>query len=65
VYILKTNTIRLECDIISGSYVDNTLNHTLHEFGIYVKPDKMTVTPHNLIYLAINCDGIGTLSIHS
>jgi len=57
-------TIRLECKIISGSYVDNTPNHTLHEFGINVPPGyKMTVTQHNLIYLPINCDEISTLSI--
>jgi len=38
--------------------------HTLHEFGINVPPGyKMTVTPHNLIYLPINCDEISTLSI--
>jgi len=64
VNILKINTIRLECDIISGSYVDSTPNHTLHEFGINVPPGyKMTVTPHNLIYLPINCDEISTSSI--
>jgi len=38
VNILKINTISLECNIISGSYVDNTPNHTLHEFGINVPP---------------------------
>jgi len=49
VNILKINTIRLECDIISGSYVDNTPNHTLHEFSINVPPGyKMTVTQPNL-----------------
>jgi len=54
----------LECNTISGSYVDNTPNHTLHEFGINVPPGyKMTVTLHNLNYLPINCDEISTLSI--
>jgi len=47
--MLKINTIRLECNIISGSYVDNTPNHTLYDFGINVPPGyRMTVTPHNL-----------------
>jgi len=63
VNILKINTIRLEYNIISGSYVDNTPNHTLHEFCINVPPGyKVTVTPHHLIYLPINCDEISTLS---
>jgi len=64
VNIFKINTIRLECNMISGLYVDNTPNHTLHEFVINVPPKyKMTVTPHNLIYLPINYDEISTLSI--
>jgi len=65
VNILKINTIRLECNIISGSYVDNTPNHTLYEFGINVSARyKIIVTPLNLIYLPINCDEIRPLSIH-
>jgi len=64
VNILKINTIRLECNIIFGSYVDNTPTHTLHEFGINDLPGyKIPVTPHNLIYFPINCDEISTLSI--
>jgi len=60
--ILKINTIRLECNMISGLYVDNTPNHTLHEFVINVPPGyEMTGTPHNLIYLPINCDEISYL----
>jgi len=51
VNILKTNTIRLECNIISGSYVDNIPSHKIHELGINVPPGyKMTVTSHNLLY---------------
>jgi len=62
VNILRINTICLEYNTISGSYVDNTPNHTLHEFGINVPPGyKMTVTPHNLIYLPINCDEMHTI----
>lgn len=62
--ILKFNIKRLECNIISGSYIDNTPSHILQEFGINVPPGyKMTVTPHNLIYFPINYDEISTLSI--
>jgi len=39
VNILKINTIRLKCNISSGSNVV-----------------KMTLTPHNLMWLPINCD---------
>jgi len=64
--ILKVSTIRLECYIISCSYVDNTPNHTLHEFGINVPPGyKMTVTLHIIINLSINCDEIKVKHIYT
>jgi len=63
VNILKSNAIRLQFNIIRGSYVGRTPNHTVHEFGVNVPPEyKMTVTSHNLIYLPINCT-LSTLSI--
>jgi len=47
--LLQINTIRLECNIVSGSYVDNTPNHMLHESCINIPHGyEMTVTPHNL-----------------
>lgn len=62
--ILKINSIRLECNIISGSYVGNKPNHVLHEFGINVPPGyKMNITPRNLIYLPVNCREISTLEV--
>lgn len=64
VNILKINSIRLECNIISGSYVGNKPNHVLHEFGINVPPGyKMNITPRNLIYLPVNTREISTLQI--
>jgi len=65
VNILKINTIRLVCNIVSGSYIDSRQDHSLYEFGINVPPGyKMNITPHNLIYLPVNTREISTLSIH-
>lgn len=64
VNIMKINTIRIECNIISGSYVNNTPSHSLYEFGMNVPPGyKMNVLPHNLIYLPINTKEISTIKI--
>lgn len=65
VNIFKINTIRLVCNIVSGSYIDSGQDHTLYEFGINVPPGyKMSVTPNNLIYLPVNTREIRTLSMH-
>jgi len=50
VNIFKINTIRLHCNIISGSYVDNTTNHTLHEFGIMFRTLSIRVVVQNGIW---------------
>jgi len=50
VNILRRNTIRWVCNIVSGSYIDSRQDHSLYEFGINVLSDyKMNITPHNLI----------------
>jgi len=65
VNILKINTIRLVCNIVSGSFIDSRQDHSFYEFGINVPPVyKMNITPHNLIYLPVDTREISTLSIH-
>jgi hypothetical protein len=64
VNILKTNTIRIECNIAEGSYSNNKPVHTLHEFFPSVPPGfKIIETPQNVIYMPINTRIIDYISL--
>lgn len=64
VNISKVNLVRIECNIIVNTYMNNTREHTLHEFGINVAPGyKISEIPKNLIYLPLNCREISTLTV--
>lgn len=62
--ISKINLVRVECNLIVNTYMNNQRVHTLHEFGINVAPRyKISEIPKNLIYLPLNCREINTLTI--
>lgn len=64
VNILKVNAIQIQCNITSGSYMNNLPVHTLHEFGINVSPGyKLDEIPRNLIYLPVNVNEISSLTV--
>lgn len=64
VNILKTNTVRIECNIVTGAYNNNKLVHTLHEFFPTVPPGfKIVETPQNVIYLPINTKIIDNITL--
>lgn len=64
IQISKINLIRIECNIVVNSYMNNSPVHTLHEFGISVPPGyKIDEIPRNLIYLPINCKEISSLTV--
>lgn len=64
VTINKINAIRVECNIISGSYVNNKPVHTIHEFAPTVPPGyKIIEVPRNVIYLPVNVKQITSISI--
>lgn len=64
VNILKTNTVRIECNIVTGAYNNNELVHTLHEFFPTVPPGfKIVETPQNVIYLPINTKTIDSITL--
>lgn len=64
VNINKVNAIRLECNIISGSYINNTKVHTLHEFAPRVGPGyKIIEVPQNVIYFPVNVKQLTSLTI--
>lgn len=55
VNILKTNAIRIECNITTGAYNNNLLVHTIHEFFPSVPPGfKIIEVPQNVIYMPVN-----------
>ena len=56
--IMKVRIIRVDCNIISGAYLNSTLCHTLFEFDIDVEPGyKITKEPQNNIYMPIIPEG--------
>lgn len=64
VNILKINAIQVQCNIITGAYMNNSPAHILHEFALDVPPGyKLDVIPNNLIYLPVNVKEITHLKI--
>lgn len=60
--LTKINTLSLNCNIVSGSYINNTSAHILHQFALIVSPGyKINETPANVIYLPVNTATIHTL----
>lgn len=56
--IMKVRMIRVDCNIISGAYLNADESHTLYEFDIDVEPGyKITREPANIIYLPIIPEG--------
>lgn len=66
--IIKISTqdvIRVKCNIVSGSYINGTLSHTIYEFATN-KVDigyKIIEQPKNLIYLPVNTRRINYLQL--
>lgn len=64
VNISKVNAIRIECNIITGSYVNNKSVHTIHEFAPSVQPGyKIIEVPRNVIYLPVSVKQITSVTL--
>ena len=64
VNILSINSILVNIDIISGSYVNGTTKNTIYSFFPKVSPGyKIIETPINLVYLPITLDTIDSLEV--
>lgn len=62
--ILKVSVIRVECNIITGSYLNNRPSHTIHEFSPRVPPGcKIIEVPQNVIYFPVTVKNIRTLNL--
>lgn len=65
VNINKVNSIRVECNVVTGSYVNEKPVHTIHEFSPDVLPGyKINEVPKNIIYLPVNTNLISSIVIN-
>lgn len=64
VNILKVNVIQIHCNIVAGSFMNNSPAHILHEFALDVPPGyKLAERPLNLIYLPVNVKEISCIEV--
>lgn len=64
VAILKINSLRIECNITSGAYINGQKVHTIHEFFPAVPPGyKIIEVPSHVIYLPITVQSIPHLQL--
>lgn len=62
--ILKVNVIRVDCDIVKGSYLNNKSVHTIHEFTPSVPTGyKISEVPRHIIYFPITVRSIHAINI--
>lgn len=62
--VFKVNIVRIECDLISGSYFNCKSTHTLHEFFPLVAPGyKIVESPRNVIYFPITKSTIDSVAL--
>lgn len=64
VSIIATTIMRIECDIISGSFVNGAPSHIIYEFVPNVPPGyRIIEIPKNLIYFPVNQNSISEINI--
>lgn len=62
--INSLSCIRVECNIVCGSFINGRQSHTIHEFYPLVAPGyKIVETPSNLIYYPVSGKRIETVKI--
>lgn len=62
--IIKVNTIRVECNIVRGSYDNGFQGHTIHEVIIKSPPGfKIFDTPQHVIYLPVNTQKVNNITV--
>lgn len=64
VNIQPVNTIRIDCDLSTGSFHNGQRTHTIFEFSPSVDPGyKINIQPKHLIYLPVTKRRISELTI--
>lgn len=60
--ILRVNVVRIECNIVRGSFDNGNESHVIHEFYPTVEPGyKIVERPANLIYLPVHVKEINNI----
>lgn len=64
VSILSTTIVRVECDIVRGSFVNGKPSHIIHEFVPNVPPGyRIIEIPKNIIYFPVTRNSLSSLKI--
>lgn len=62
--IIKTDVVRIVCNIVSGSLKNGVESHILHEFYPTVGPGyKLVEIPTNVVYLPVNTTRLHNITI--
>lgn len=62
--ISKINTIKIDVNIVNGSYQDGVPSNCLYKYFLHVPPGfRITEVPNNVIYLPLNTDEIDRLIV--
>jgi hypothetical protein len=62
--IMRVNGLRIECNVVSGSYDNGRSSHVIHEFFPGVPPGfKIIESPVNVIYMPINVTRIDNITL--
>ncbi len=64
VRILKVNSLRIECNITTGAYINGESVHTIHQFFPAVPPGyKIIEAPAHVIYLPVSVNTIDYIQL--
>lgn len=64
--ILSLNVIRIDCDIVSGSYINSERRHTIHQFATStsnVKGQILVEIPKHLNYFPVKTKNLCSIQI--
>lgn len=62
--ILPTTIVRIECDIVSGSFVNGKPSHIIYEFAPNVPPGyRIVEIPKNIIYFPVNQNSVSYFTV--
>jgi hypothetical protein len=64
VNIIRVNAIRVECNVVRGSFDNGAEGHVIHEFYPDCGPGyKIVENPSNIIYLPLNARRVSNITI--